>query len=58
VGDTAVLEDFPQSATVAAPHGLRAMKLSRPALQAALEKFAGAMAEVRAAATRRKESIL
>ncbi len=58
VGDTAVLEDFPQSATVAAPYGLRAMKLSRQALQAALEKFAGAMAEVQAAAARRKESIL
>jgi CRP-like cAMP-binding protein len=58
VGDTAVLEDFPQSATVAAPYGLRAMKLSRQALQATLEKFAGAMAEVRSAATRRKESIL
>jgi CRP-like cAMP-binding protein len=58
VGDTAVLEDFPQSATVAAPYGLRAMKLSRKALQATLEKFVGAMAEVQAAATRRKESIL
>jgi CRP-like cAMP-binding protein len=58
VGDTAVLEDFPQSATVVAPYGLRAMKLSRQALRATLESFAGAMAEVRDAAARRKESIL
>jgi len=58
VGETAVLEDFPQSATVVAPYGLRAMRLSRQALQATLERFAGSMAEVRAAAKRRKESIL
>jgi CRP-like cAMP-binding protein len=58
VGDLAVLEDFPQSATVAAPYGLRAMKLSRKALLATLDKFPGALAEMHSAAARRKESIL
>jgi CRP-like cAMP-binding protein len=58
VGDLAVIEDFPQSATVAVPHGLRAMKLSRKAFQETLDRYPGAMAEVTAAAARRKESIL
>jgi CRP-like cAMP-binding protein len=58
VGDLAVLEDFPQSATVSAPYGLRAMRLTRKALHEALAKHEGALAEVRAAAARRKESIL
>jgi hypothetical protein len=43
---------------VAAPYGLRAMKLTRAALHATLGKYTGAMAEVEAAAARRKESIL
>lgn len=58
VGDLAVVEDFPQSATVIAPYGLRAMKLSRQALHLTLARYPGAMAEVEAAAARRKESIL
>jgi CRP-like cAMP-binding protein len=58
VGDLAVVEDFPQSANVAAPYGLRAMKLSRKAFEATLDRYPGAMAEVHAAAARRKESIL
>ncbi|HUJ25168.1 MAG TPA: cyclic nucleotide-binding domain-containing protein [Myxococcales bacterium] len=58
VGDLAVVEDFPQSATVSAPYGLRAMRLSRRQLHAALARFPGAMAEVQQAAARRKESIL
>ena len=58
VGDLAVLEDFPQSATVTAPYGLRALKLSRKGLHTVVDKFAGALAEIRAAAERRKESIL
>ena len=58
VGDLALVEDFPQSATVAAPYGLRAMRLSRAALRKALAKFPGAVNEVKAAAARRKESIL
>jgi len=58
VGDLAVVEDFPQGATVTAPYGLRVMKLSRPAMRAALQKFSGAMAEIQSAAARRKESIL
>jgi CRP-like cAMP-binding protein len=58
VGDLAVVEDFPQTATVAAPYGLRAMKLTRAALRATLGKYPGSMAEIEAAAARRKESIL
>jgi len=58
VGDLAVVEDFPQSALVSAPYGLRAMKLSRKSLEATLDRYPGAMAEVQAAAARRRESIL
>jgi CRP-like cAMP-binding protein len=58
VGDLAVVEDFAQTATVAAPYGLRAMKLSRAALHATLDQYPGALAEIQAAAARRKESIL
>jgi CRP-like cAMP-binding protein len=58
VGDLALLEDFPQTATVAAPYGLRAMKLTRPNFRKTLGHFAGALAEVESAASRRKESIL
>jgi cAMP-dependent protein kinase regulator len=58
VGDLTLLEDFPQSATVTAPYGLRAMRLTRTALQTALDHFPGALAEMQAAAERRKESIL
>lgn len=56
VGDLAVLEDFPQTATVAAPYGLRAMRLDRKTFAGALDDEA--MREVLAAAARRKESIL
>ena len=56
VGELALLEDFPQTATVAAPYGLRAMKLDRKTFAAALD--AAALREVHAAAARRKESIL
>src|SRR5207249_2678416 len=58
VGDITLLEDFPQTATVSAPYGLRAMRLTRERLQTTLDKFSGALAEVQAAAERRKESIL
>jgi CRP-like cAMP-binding protein len=58
VGDLAVIEDFPQIGTVAAPYGLRAMRLSRAALHKTLDRYPAALAEVRAAATRRKESNL
>jgi CRP-like cAMP-binding protein len=58
VGDLAVVEDFPQSANVAVPYGLRAMKLTRRAFEATLDRYPGATAEVQAAAARRKESIL
>ena len=58
VGDLAVLEDFPQSATVAAPYGLRAMRLTRAVLHSTLARYPGALSEIEAAAARRKESIL
>ena len=58
VGDLAVVEDFPQSATVTAPYGVRAMKLTREAFLTTLDRFSGALAEVQSAAARRKESIL
>jgi CRP-like cAMP-binding protein len=58
VGDLALVEDFPQTATVAAPYGLRAMKLTRPNFRKTLAHFDGALAEVESAAARRKESIL
>jgi CRP-like cAMP-binding protein len=56
VGDLAVLENFPQSATVRAPYGLRAMQLTRAALATALS--AAELAQVKAAAQRRNDSIL
>lgn len=56
VGDLALVEDFPQTATVAAPYGLRAMKLDRKAFAAAIA--GDDLREVHAAAARRKESIL
>jgi CRP-like cAMP-binding protein len=56
VGELAILEDFPQSATVVAPFGLRAMRLTREALRESLD--AASLAEVEAAAQRRKSSIL
>ncbi len=56
VGDLALLEDFPQTATVSAPYGLRAMKLDRAAFAKAID--ADGLREVQAAAARRKESIL
>ena len=58
VGDLAVVEDFPQSATVSAPYGLRAMKLTRKSFHQTLDRFSGALAEIESAAARRKESIL
>ena len=58
VGDLTVVENFPQSATVRAPYGLRAMKLTRAAFLTTLDRYSGALAEVQVAAARRKESIL
>ena len=56
VGDLALLEDFPQTATVSAPYGLRAMKLDRAAFANAIDD--AGLREVQAAAARRKDSIL
>lgn len=58
VGDLALVEDFPQTATVSAPYGLRAMKLDRAAFHKTLAAEAGALDLVNAAALRRKDSIL
>jgi cAMP-dependent protein kinase regulator len=58
VGDLALLQDFPQPATVTAPWGLRAMKLSRALLSAVLSRFDGALAAVHAAARQRRDSSL
>jgi CRP-like cAMP-binding protein len=58
VGDVALLQDFPQTATVSAPYGMRAMRLTRQVLQTTLDSFSGALAEMQAAVERRKESIL
>jgi CRP-like cAMP-binding protein len=56
VGELAVLEEFPQPATVRAPYGIRVLRLSRLALRRALS--VAELGEVEAAAARRKESIL
>ncbi len=56
VGDLALIEDFPQTATVSAPYGLRAMKLDRKTFANTIDDLA--LREVRAAVARRKESIL
>ncbi|MGE5046960.1 MAG: cyclic nucleotide-binding domain-containing protein [Deltaproteobacteria bacterium] len=56
VGELALVEDFPQPATVTAPAGLRAMKLTRAALSAVLGRFDGARAAFHAAARQRSES--
>jgi CRP-like cAMP-binding protein len=53
VGELALLADFPQPATVTAPAGLRAMKLTRAALASVLARFHGATAAFHAAARRR-----
>jgi CRP-like cAMP-binding protein len=56
VGDLALVEDFPQTATVSAPYGLRAMRLDRTAFRGALDE--ASLEAIEAAARRRKESIL
>ena len=58
IGGFALIGDSAQPATVSAPYGLRAMKLTREALGAVLERFPGALAAMRDAAHRRKDSAL
>jgi len=53
LGELALLEDFPQPATVTAPFGLRVMKLTRSALWAVLGRFEGAGLLLHTAARRR-----
>lgn len=55
VGERALLEDYPQPATVTAPAGLRAMKLTRAALSSVLSRFDGAAAAFHAAARQRRD---
>jgi CRP-like cAMP-binding protein len=55
VGDLALLHDLPQPATVAAPWGLRAMKLTRAVLAAVLSRFDGGIDALHAAARQRKD---
>jgi CRP-like cAMP-binding protein len=52
VGDLALVQDYPQPATATAPFGVRAMRLTRPALKAVLQRFPGALAAVQDAARR------
>jgi CRP-like cAMP-binding protein len=52
VGELALLDDFPQPATVTAPWGLRAMRLTRAGLSSVLGRFEGAGAALLAAAQR------
>jgi|GEM_PF-1554762 len=58
LGDLAVIEDSPHTATVSAPYALRVMRLDRKTFEAALRNQPGALDEVRAAVQRRRESIL
>ncbi|HET9751419.1 MAG TPA: cyclic nucleotide-binding domain-containing protein [Myxococcales bacterium] len=53
VGELGLVKDFPQPATVTAPAGLRAMKLTRAALSSVLGRFDGASAAFHAAARKR-----
>jgi CRP-like cAMP-binding protein len=57
IGDAALIGDFPQPATVSAPYGLRAMKLTREAFRAVLDRFPGALSALREAAQHRKSSV-
>jgi len=58
VGGMALLEDYPQPATVRAPMGLRALKLTRSAFAGVLDRFPGALSALRAAVRRRSESAI
>ncbi|HEY5677615.1 MAG TPA: cyclic nucleotide-binding domain-containing protein, partial [Myxococcales bacterium] len=57
-GDLELVQDFPQPATVTAPWGLRAMKLTRPVLSSVLSRFDGAIDALHAAARQRRGSPL
>jgi len=52
VGARALVGDAPEPGTVTAPSGLRAMRLSRPALKTALAPFPGALDALERAAVR------
>jgi CRP-like cAMP-binding protein len=56
LGDWSVVEDAPHTARVTAPQGVRVLRLDREAFYAALEGRPDDLAEISAAAARRKES--
>jgi len=57
LGDWSVIEDAPHTARVTAPGGVRVLRLDREAFYAAMEGRPDDLAEVNAAAARRKESM-
>jgi cGMP-dependent protein kinase len=57
LGDWSVIEDAPHTARVTAPKGVRVLRLDREGFYAALEGRPAELAEVNAAAARRKESL-
>jgi CRP-like cAMP-binding protein len=57
LGDWSVVEDAPHTARVTAPEGVRVLRLDREGFYAALEGRAEDLAEVNAAAARRKEAL-
>jgi cGMP-dependent protein kinase len=57
LGDWSVIEDAPHTARVTAPDGVRVLRLDREAFYAALEGKPDDLAEINAAAARRKESL-
>jgi CRP-like cAMP-binding protein len=58
LGDTALVDDRPHTATVTTPAGLVAMRLTRAAFLAALAPSPGELAQAKAAYRRRSESML
>ena len=57
LGEWSVIEDTPHTAKVTAPQGVRVLRLDRESFYAALEGRPDDLAEVNAAAARRKESL-
>ena len=57
LGEWSVVEDTPHTARVTAPSGVRVLRLDREGFYAALEGRPDDLAEVNAAAARRKESL-
>ncbi|MBS2024628.1 MAG: cyclic nucleotide-binding domain-containing protein [Deltaproteobacteria bacterium] len=58
LGDGALIDDAPHTATVSAPYDVKVMKLTRKNFEQVLKPIPGALDAVRAAFARRSESIL